>query len=143
MAIRVFDAGAGLIVAKDNITSASLSWALGAIFGADATRFRRSALRLRSLMRMAGGSERGADLVAWVAGGSEEAGANMSSSDGTSRGARGNAGAAAVWQLPYSWRVSWVLAAGLDVAVIYALATMLAWAGCKRVCAYACARSSF
>jgi hypothetical protein len=140
MAIRVFDAGAGLIVAKDNITSAALSWALGAIFGADASHFRRSALRLRSLMRMAGVSERGADLVAWVAGGSEEAVAIISSSDGNAHGATGNAGAAAVWQLPYSWRASWVLAAGLDVAVIYALATLLAWAVCKRVCAFVCAR---
>ena len=136
MAIRVFDAGAGLIVAKDNITSAALSWALDAIFGTDAShaRFRRAALRLRSLMRMAGGSERGADLVAWVASGDQSA-ANSGNSSDHSQGARGNAGAAAVWQLPFTWRASWVLAAGLDVAVVYALATMLAWSLCKRVCA--------
>ncbi len=140
MAIRVFDAGAGLIVAKDNITSAALSWALDAIFGTDAShaRFRHAALRMRSLMRMAGGSERGADLVAWVASGDHLA--NTGNSSDHSEGARGNAGAAAAWQLPFTWRASWVLAAGLDVAVVYALATMLAWSLCKRVCAFACAR---
>ena len=63
MAVRVLDAGAGLLVSKENITVDSLSRHSQAILGDASGNFRRSAAALSSLMRLAGGSERGADLI--------------------------------------------------------------------------------
>jgi hypothetical protein len=96
MAVRVVDSGAGLMVSKDNITVDAMSDAMHQILGR-ASEFRAAAARMASLMHAAGGSERGADLIEHVA------------LHGSS-----------MWLLPASWRLSWLVAANVDVAMIYA-----------------------